>query len=258
MRLGALLTSHTAAFAPCCYLAEGFLTWLFDALAILADILDLGATSAETGELLFGNLEAMEDLAVFSSVVNTGRATDKQQQQGQQQPQPTTAASTGQPQESTGPVNCGPWNFSGTMPGGRQAQKPGAFTNKPVKVGDVAIDPRDFGYDDYYDQAHQINPNDPNVDTKRYPNSQEAFKTVSRYQQELKNALITITPTSTTPQGVPSGPWTATDAIHPPNQGGVDVYRAPTKAAARKVGRFPGTGTVTYDPSGQVRCPGEK
>jgi hypothetical protein len=28
MRLGALLTSRTAAFAPCCYLAEGFLPLL--------------------------------------------------------------------------------------------------------------------------------------------------------------------------------------------------------------------------------------
>src|SRR5579885_846944 len=164
-----------------------------------------------------------------------------------------------QPQQQTSQgkrVNCGSWNISITVPGGRQAQHRGALSHKPVNIGEVAIDPTDFGYDDYYDVAGQINPAKGSPNSPEYPHSQDAMKQVGQWQTELKNAHITINPTSQLPKGMPSnGPYTATDVISPPHDNGVDVYRAPTKRAGRQLGRIPATANVSFDPSGKVHCP---
>lgn len=144
------------------------------------------------------------------------------------------------------------WNVSITVIGGNQAKHKGAFSGKTPKVGDVAIDPTDFGYDDYYDLASKIDPKNP----RATPESSEAYDKIQQEQRELKNAHITITPTSPLPKGMPSqGPFAGVDAINPPHDNGVDVYRTPTKRQARKLGRIPATVNVSFDPSGKVHCP---
>lgn len=82
---------------------KGFLTWLFDALAILADIFSGGATTPETIELGI-SLQGVSDLALFAAVVQTGKATA---QQGQQQPQQTPPPQ-GTPGNTRTPVYCQP------------------------------------------------------------------------------------------------------------------------------------------------------
>ena len=145
--------------------------------------------------------------------------------------------------------------------GGREAPGKTAFTQKIPQVGEVAIDPRDFGYGDYYDLAKQINPGKGNPDTPEYPNSQSSLKKIGTEQQGLKNANITIAVTPSDPKGFPSGipstgPYSATDAISPPQPNVVDVYRTKTIAQADQLGRIRARGVVSFDPSGRVRCPG--
>jgi RHS repeat-associated protein len=222
---------------------QGFLTWLFDALAILADIFTGGAATPETVQ--FGiDLQAINDIATVAAIVQTGKATEPQ---GQKQPQQ-------QPQQQ-GRVNCDPWSIHLTVVGGRQAPDKGAISGKKPQVGDAAIDPTQFGYPDYYDLASKINPRNPTQNTKQYPDSADSFSKLSKEQQELKNAHITITVTSPTPQGLPSGPYPGVDAIHPSQQDTVDIYRTKTRQQARKLGRIPATATVSYTPSGRVDCP---
>ena len=131
-----------------------------------------------------------------------------------------------------GKVKCPPWTFHSTFVGAHQARDKGAFSGKLPQVGDVAIDPRDFGYDDYYDLASKIENKPYNQMSKE---SQDAFNKISQEQKEIKNAHITITPTSPMPKGTPSnGPYNGVDAIHPDQPGTVDVYRT-TMAQARKL-----------------------
>jgi RHS repeat-associated protein len=225
---------------------KGFFSWLMDALLILADIFTGGATTPESVEWGI-SMQGIQDLATVAALAHEGMENSPQGQK--QQPQQQTP-------QGQGRVNCGNWNVSMTVVGGRQARRKGAFTNKPVNVGDVAVDPTDFGYDDYYDLAGQINPAKGHPDTPQYPNSQKSLKQIGQDQRELKNAHITITPTSPLPSGMPSqGPYSGVDAINPPHDNGVDVYRTQTKQQARKLGRIPATVTASYDPSGKVHCP---
>lgn len=135
---------------------KGFLTWLFDALAILADIFSGGATIPETIQLGI-DLQGISDLSVFAAVVQTGKATE---QQGQQQPQQNTPPSAGQeggagprstpwpPPTPPGYKKCDPLTFTIRGVGGHEAQAPGAAGNYPNKPGNVAYNPNDFGLTD--------------------------------------------------------------------------------------------------------------
>jgi hypothetical protein len=88
----------------------------------------------------------------------------------------------------------------------------------------------------------------------------ETYKKLLGEKADVKNAQITITPTSKLPEDMPSqGPYSATDVYDPDHArpDTVDVYRASTMHDARKLGRVPITGTVSLIPHGKVNCPGK-
>ncbi len=230
---------------------KSLLTDVLEALSIVLDAWTGGGATEILGEVI-----QISNLASLTNAALIGKSA-LQQTEGKQNTQPSPPLpSIPQGNGKTGKtVNCGSRNISITVVGGNQGQGKGAFTHKPINIGEVAIDPTDYGYDDYYELAGQINPAKGAPNSPQYPNSQTAMQQLSQEQAELKNAHITITPTSPLPKGLPSqGPFTAADAIHPPHDNGVDVYRTKTKKEALKLGRISATANVSYTPSGRVHC----
>jgi RHS repeat-associated protein len=224
---------------------QGFWTWFADALSFVGDLFTGGAFLPETIQLTTG-LSMAADIGAFADVVHVGMQTMPQGQSYQKQPQQVSKR-----------ITCDPWSVHLTVVGGKQAPGKGAFSGKAPRVGDVAIDPTQFGYPDYYDLASKINPRNPGENTAQYPDSKGAFSKLQQEQRDIKNAHITITMTSNTPKGLPggSGPHSAVDAIHPPQEDTIDVYRTRTLSQARRLGRIPATAAVTLTPTGKVECP---
>jgi RHS repeat-associated protein len=228
---------------------KGFLSWLADVALAIADILTGGAFLPANYAIELG--QVLPGLTAFDAFARTAETVARETQPQQpQQPQQT-------PQQPAKRVECNPWNFTFTFVGPKEARGKTALTQKDPQVGDVAIDPRDFGYDDYYDLASRINPQNPAADTPAYPDSADSFSKIQREQQELKDANITITLTGNAPKGLPSdGPYSAVDVIHPKQHNTVDLYRTKTQAEADKLGRKPAKGRVSFTPTGRVKCPG--
>ena len=161
------------------------------------------------------------------------------------------------PKGTTARVRCSPYTVSVTVIGGGQAPNKGAISGKKPTVGTAAIDPRDYGLDDYYDLAHKINPQNPSVNTPEYPDSKGAFEKIQQEQRDLKHAKIVVDVQGKMPKGMPKGPYKGVDVINPPpdNPGGVDVYRTKTIGQARKLGRRNRTAVPVITPTGKVHCP---
>jgi RHS repeat-associated protein len=208
----------------------------------------LAWTFNSAGEVVPSILTQIDNgLSVAAGGANLA-AEAAEEQSGPSAPAPQTSSTTAR-------TICGPWQLSLTVVGGHQAPGKGAFSGTKPAVGDAAIDPTQFGYPDYYDLASQIDAADPTHNSKQFPNSAASFSALQVEQKALKNANITINVTSPTPSGLPSGPYTGTDAIHPEQEDTVDIYRTPTLREARKLGRIPATATVSFNPSGNVECP---
>ena len=229
--------------------------WLWHALELIgmiaADVFSGGIT-----QLAFEGISplAYPDLiATLGMYSETGKMVsddiNQAKQQGRQGQLPPPLRLPHQPQR----INCGSWSFNATIVGPLpQAPGNGALSGKPPQVGNVAINPGDFGEGNYYDLASQASTNPANKAGYR------AYKKLLGEQADLKNAQIEITPTSKLPEGIPSqGPYSGTDVydqLHAkPNT--VDVYRSSTMKQAKKLGRFPVTGNVSLIPHGNVKCP---
>jgi RHS repeat-associated protein len=110
---------------------KGFLTWLFDAVAILADIFSGGATIPETIQLGI-DLQGISDLSLFAAVVQTGKATE---QQGQQQSIPPPM---GGPSDTQMRLNCIQNALNSLAPGV-------SFHPKRGPNGEDSSDPHSWG-----------------------------------------------------------------------------------------------------------------
>jgi hypothetical protein len=219
--------------------------WALLGATLVADVFTFGqANWALEGEASAGWIGAAD-----ASAAATVAEASQMQQNIRQQPQQAAR------------VNCPPWQVIVTMPGPGQAGKNGGISGKPVGNGQAAIDPRDFGQDNYYDDAANYgNPNKPPANATQVA----ARDQMNQYVRDLRHAHIRITPdwsTATDPQGsklpqangqpagTSNGPYNATDTYHPPNQGHVDLYRV----------KHPSTRTVTVHvsliPNSTVHCP---
>jgi RHS repeat-associated protein len=231
---------------------KGFLSWLIDALLILADIFSEGATTEAS--IQWGiSTEGIQELVTFGVMAKTEQQTTNQ---GQTQP-PQAAPPQGNNQAKR--VNC-TRDVNFTVVGPHQAPNKSPFNGEKPGLGDAAVDPRYFGFSDYYDLAHQINPRSANVNTKKYPNSRAASKKIQAEQATMNNADITITPVSDTSKMPDPGPYSGTDVYGyppkkpiPPNSNNVDIYRAKSDKEAGK-GTGPGRVVISYN-AGTVNGP---
>ncbi len=230
---------------------EGFLHWLLDALLVLADIFTGGATTPETVQWGI-SMEGINDLATVAAVAHEGMS---QNPRGQKQPPK-------QPQQGSARTTCQPWSVNLTVVGPHQATGKSPINGERQGLGDTAIDPRAFGFSDYYDLAKQVNPAKGHANTSQYPNSEQALHKISQEQTAINNADITLTPASDTSRLPDPGPYSGSDVYGyprkqpiPPNSNNVDVYRAASDRAARR-GTGPGVLVPSFKTNSGLKCPG--
>jgi len=222
---------------------KGFFTWLFDALAILADIFSGGAATPETVQLGI-NLQGLDALSTFAAVVQTGKATEPK---GQAQLPPRIPPVLVPP----GYTVCNPVNAEITFVGVHQAHQRGALTNPPRQPhnGEAAIRPRDFGVD--YpgtkagnEAAQQVM---RDADIRIYPDWSQAT--------DAHNGKPAAPPNYGGPQG-PMIPNRPADVISPPSirndpnrPTSVDIYRT------RKPGDLRVPTIFVMKESDKIHCP---
>jgi RHS repeat-associated protein len=170
-------------------------------------------------------------------------------------------------QQQSGRITCPPWTVILTGVSPKQAHDKSPITQRRSGSGDAAIDPRDFGESDWYQQGNiAMSPSNPFAARKA------AFDHRQQEANDINNAQIQITPdwgTATDPwgsklpsaNGAPSGfptsgPMGGND-IYSPSKGAhghIDTYGWLTdrlaKGSTRRV-----TVNISLIPTGNVRCP---